>query len=97
MYQFMFGATQLENSFAEKAMKAWVDMELNMSQQCALAAKKASWAALGAVLPADQEKWSCPSTQNLVWPHWSTVSSTGLLSKRETQASQREPSKEPPG
>jgi len=35
--QYMLGATQLESSSAETSL---VDIDLNMSQQCALAAKK---------------------------------------------------------
>ncbi|KAK4818076.1 hypothetical protein QYF61_004626 [Mycteria americana] len=39
MRQYMLGATQLESSFAEKEP---VVAKLNISQQCALAAKKAT-------------------------------------------------------
>ena len=42
MHRYMLGATQLEISLAEKGLGILVDTKLNMSQQCALAAKVAS-------------------------------------------------------
>ncbi|KAK4830628.1 hypothetical protein QYF61_012453 [Mycteria americana] len=42
MHQQMLGATQPENSFVEKDLGVMVDTRLNMSQECTLAAKKAS-------------------------------------------------------
>ncbi|GAB0177311.1 mitochondrial enolase superfamily member 1 [Grus japonensis] len=42
MHQYMLGAAQLESSFAEKDLGVLMDNTMNVSQQCALAAKKAN-------------------------------------------------------
>lgn len=42
MHQHMLGAYQLEHSLAEKALEVMVDAMWNMSQQCAVAARKAN-------------------------------------------------------
>ncbi|KAK4825525.1 hypothetical protein QYF61_000038 [Mycteria americana] len=58
MHQYMLGATQLEGSLAENNLGVLVDTKLNMSQQCALAAKVAS-GILGSIrkkaLPAERQ------------------------------------------
>ncbi|GAB0182220.1 mitochondrial enolase superfamily member 1 [Grus japonensis] len=42
MHLYMLGASQLESSFEEKDLWVLVDTKLNMSQRCALVAKKAN-------------------------------------------------------
>lgn len=59
----MLGAAQMESSFTEIDLGALTDTKLNMSQQYAFATKKTarvSWAEVGKVLPASQER--------SVWP-----------------------------
>lgn len=76
-HQPVLGAAQMESSFTEIDLGALTDIKLNMSQQGAFATKKTarvSWAEVGKVLPASQEK--------SVWPWWGhtgdTVSSPQL-------------------
>lgn len=47
LHQYVLGATQLESRFPEKALGFPVDTKLNVSQHCALMAKKLHhlWAA----------------------------------------------------
>jgi len=42
IHQYMLWATQLENSFAEKALGVLVDTKLNMKEQCSIMTKKDS-------------------------------------------------------
>ncbi|KAK4829413.1 hypothetical protein QYF61_003977 [Mycteria americana] len=55
MYQHRLGANHLESSFAEKALGVLVDTKLNMSQQCALAAKANS--ILGYIRRSVANRW----------------------------------------
>ena len=64
MHQHMLGADQVESSSAEKDLGVLVGNKLTMTQQCNIVAK-ASWAALGGVLPAGQGRGPLPSAQ-----HW---------------------------
>ncbi|GAB0184029.1 mitochondrial enolase superfamily member 1 [Grus japonensis] len=50
-HQYMLGTTQLESSLAEKDPDVLVDTKLNMNQQCAPVAKKAT-GILGCVRPS---------------------------------------------
>jgi len=56
MHQYMLGDTQVERSFAEKVLRVLVDTKLNISQQYALVAKKAS-GILGHIRQSISSRW----------------------------------------
>ncbi|KAK4806239.1 hypothetical protein QYF61_013383 [Mycteria americana] len=70
-HQYMLGATQLESSLAEKTLGLLVDTKLNMSQQCALAAKKANGilGCVGRSVLSKSREVILPPYSALVRPH----------------------------
>lgn len=56
-HQYMLDAEQLESTFVEKNLGVLVDIRLNVSQGRVIVINVAnSWATLGSILPANQEK-----------------------------------------
>ncbi|KAK4823420.1 hypothetical protein QYF61_001875 [Mycteria americana] len=70
-YTYKLGDERLESSPAERDLGAWVDGKLNMSQHCALAAKRASHV-LGCIKHSIASRWRevmVPLCTALVQPH----------------------------
>lgn len=76
---------QLKSRFVEETQGFLVDTKLNMSKECAFAAKQAN-SLLGCIrkcITISQGRWSFPSTQQ-VKHTWRAASISGLLSTRKT-------------
>lgn len=72
----------MESSLAEKEFQVQVGNMLIMSQQCDVAAKKAS-SLLGCIRQGTACKWRKVIHSALVRDTWNAVPSAGLLSTRE--------------
>jgi len=86
MHQYMLGADQLRNSFAEKALGVLVGTRLTVRQQCALVPKAAK-DLLGCIRQSTASRSgevTPPLCSALVRHTWSPGSSPGLPSARET-------------
>lgn len=80
-----WGLLSWKGALQRRTWKSWWTPSWALASNVPLPQRKltVSWAALGAALPADQGRGSCPSSQHR-WGHvWSTASSAGLLSTRE--------------
>ena len=89
MHQCMLGATQLESSCKEKDLGVLVDTRLNMSQQCALAAKKMNgiFSFIRQSIASRDQGRSPLRSPDEVTP--TEVSSSGLPSTRDTDILER--------
>jgi len=91
MHQYRLGVDLLKSSSAERDLGVLVDDRLTMSQQCALAAKKAN-GILGCIkrsVPSRTREVLLPLYTALVTPH---LSSSGLPSSRKMKSYWRESS-----
>ena len=70
-YTYKLGDKKLESSPAEKDLGVWVDGKLTMSQQCALAAKRANHVpgCIKHSIVSWSRKVTVPLYTALVWPH----------------------------
>jgi len=85
MCLYTLRADRLESIFAEKTLGVFVDTELNVSQQCALATRKTN-GIQGCVRKSVSSRWReavLPLCSALVRHTWSAGSSAGLPNTRQ--------------